>query len=221
MLNSCRDTSAFADFPFDPARHGDYLTHLQFVEYLRDYADHFGLGKHIRLNTNVLDCVPIEGGRWRVRIQEAAGGEIEELQFDAVLAASGHLSKPLTPDFKGRGDFKGRFLHSHYYRTPGPFEGKRVAFIGLGSSCVDIANEMAPQAKELHVVTRRGGWVLPRFALGKPCEAWDSRTCSQSQHSIQADSLQAAPRFSGCLSRPTSGSWGNSSTWSSGSIPKN
>jgi dimethylaniline monooxygenase (N-oxide forming) len=177
MLNSCRDTSAYTDFPLDPARYGDFFNHVQFVQYLREYAEHFGLVEHIRLSTSVLDCAAVDDDKWKVRIQPE-GAEPEDLLFDAVIAATGHLSKPIIPDFKGLNDFKGRLLHSHAYRTPATFEGKKVAIIGMGSSCVDIASEIAPQAKELHVVSRRGGWVVPRFVLGKPAEAWDSESSS-------------------------------------------
>lgn len=198
MLNSCRDTSAFTDFPLDPARYPDFFSHRHFLRYLHEYADHFGLKRYVRLSTRVVECVPPppaaaagkEGledggkgaaggaarGKWTVRIEpsSAEGGEEETLQFDAVFACSGHNSAPYTPDFKGLGAFRGTWIHSHVYRTPGPFEGKRVAIIGLGSSAVDIACEVAPQAAECHVITRRGGWILPRYVLGKVAEAWDS-----------------------------------------------
>lgn len=173
ILNSCRDTSSFPDFPLDPARYGDYFSHRKYLQYIHEYADHFGLKRHIRLRTRVLESKPRPDGTWSVRIQEE-GKVAEDLEFGVVLTCIGHLSTPYTPDFKGLETFKGQLLHSHYYRRPGPFEGKRVALIGFGSSAVDIACEIAPQAQELHLVTRRGGWVLPRYVLGLPSEAWDS-----------------------------------------------
>jgi dimethylaniline monooxygenase (N-oxide forming) len=90
------------------------------------------------------------------------------------LTCVGHLSTPYIPDFRGRESFKGKFMHSHYYRKPLEFAGKKVAIIGLGSSAVDIACEIGPLAEQCHVITRRGGWVIPRFILGRPTEAWDS-----------------------------------------------
>lgn len=184
VLNSCRDTSALPDFPADPARYGDYFSQRHQLRYLREYAEHFGLLEHIRFGTQVVRCVPLageeglaEGGpastRWRVRVRR--GKEEEEHDFDAVFVGSGHLSTPSTPEWEGRDRFKRQFLHSHYYRRPGPFDRKKVALVGFGSSAVDIACELAPGADEVHLVTRRGGWVLPRYVLGKPTEAWDSK----------------------------------------------
>lgn len=172
ILNSCRDTSSFSDFPLDPARYPDYFSHYLQLRYLNEYADHFKVKKHIRFNTQVLQCVPAAQGGWTLEVQEK-DGEREEHHFDALICASGALATPVTPDFAGRESFRGELLHSHHYRTPSPFEGKRVAIIGLGSSAVDIACELGPQAAELHLITRRGGWVLPRYVLGKPLEAWD------------------------------------------------
>ncbi|KAK6081522.1 hypothetical protein SCUP234_04727 [Seiridium cupressi] len=174
ILNSCRDTTSFSDFPIDPARHGDYFTHRQMHQYILDYAAHFSLRKHISLATKVLDCAQTEEGKWVVKFQQA-GHQPEERTYDVLISATGINSLPIIPEFQGRDSFKGEFLHSHYYRTPGRFEGKRVVIIGAGSAAVDIASELAPGCKEVHFVTRRGTWVLPRYVLGKPIEAWDSR----------------------------------------------
>ena len=174
IVNSSRDTTSFTDFPIDPARYGDYFNHRQYLQYLHEYADHFALKKHIRFGTSVLECQPLEDGTWKVRTQEK-GSEPEESVFRAVMVATGHLTKPYTPAFKGKESFEGQYLHAHDNDTPGPFEGKKVAIIGIGSSAVDIASEIAPTAKEVHVITRRGGWIVPRYVLGKPVEAWDSK----------------------------------------------
>jgi dimethylaniline monooxygenase (N-oxide forming) len=91
--------------------------------------------------------------------------------YDAVIDATGINSIPITPGFGGREDFKGEFLHGHYYRRPGCFEGKRVVVIGAGSTAVDIASELAPGCTSVHLITRRGTWVLPRYILGKRIQA--------------------------------------------------
>ncbi|KAI1864667.1 hypothetical protein JX265_008391 [Neoarthrinium moseri] len=174
VLNSCRDTTAFSDFPIDPARHGDYFSHREMHRYILDYADHFGLHKHISLRTKVLDCTQDAEGKWIVKFQED-GSKPQEREYDVLISATGINSIPIIPDFKDRESFRGEFLHSHYYRKPGRFEGKRVVLIGSGSAAIDLACELAPGCKEVHVITRRGTWVIPRYALGKPVEAWDSR----------------------------------------------
>ncbi|KAI0015098.1 flavin-containing monooxygenase [Xylariomycetidae sp. FL0641] len=195
VLNSCRDTSSFSDFPFDPARYGDYFGHRRMLEYLREYADRFQLRKHIHLRTQVLGCRPLDdddddGGRWSVQLQRE-DRPVEEATYDVVFAATGSNAGPLVPGFAGREAFRGEFLHSQCYRTPGPYEGKRVALIGFGSAAVDLACELAPGCREVHLVARRGGWVLPRYVLGKPTEAWDNRATQVWLPSSLAQSMQS------------------------------
>ena len=189
VFNSCRDTSSFSDFPMDPARCSVYTTHKQYVGYLHEYATFFDLLSHIRFRTRVMKCVQLEGGKWEVTYSEKE--DIKTETYEALFACTGHNSTPFIPQFEGMKDFKGQFIHSHVYRTPGAFEGKKVAVIGIGSSgisspstssfpsltiltAVDISTELAPQAKGVHVITRTGGWIIPRFIFGKPVEAWDS-----------------------------------------------
>ncbi|KAK7984533.1 hypothetical protein PG989_011935 [Apiospora arundinis] len=193
VMNSCRDTTGFSDFPVDPARHGDYFTHWQMHQYLVEYADHFNLHPHIRLSTKVLRCVPDKSSNgsgdderedddeqdsttWTVAFQGPDDKQPQERVYDAVISAIGYNTIPLVPEFKGlKENFRGEFLHGHYYRRPGRFEGQRVAIIGAGSSALDIACELAPGCREVHLVTRRGTWVIPRYVLGQPVEAWDNR----------------------------------------------
>lgn len=173
ILNSCRDTTTFSDFPIDPARYPDYLNRKMFFHYVNEYADHFALKQHIRLDTKLLEAKLMHNGKWLVRHQTVGEDPVEEV-YDAVFACSGHLSKPLVPDIEGRDLFQGEMLHSQEYRRPSRFEGKRIAIVGFGSSATDIACELAGQAKELYLVTHRGGWILPRFFQGKPIETFSS-----------------------------------------------
>ncbi|WDK19742.1 hypothetical protein CGRA01v4_11029 [Colletotrichum graminicola] len=188
ILNSSRAISGFSDFPIDPARYPVHYSHRLHLRYLNEYAAHFGLAKHVRFNTLVVGCVQRPDGGWEVRVRsdnsEDGDGE-EVLTFDAVVSGNGASGKPLVPEYEGRERFKGEVLHSHYYRIPSAFEGKKVVVVGLGPSAVDIACEVAPLAKELTIINRRGGWILPRSLLGKPPEAWNSRVSQWLPASVQ------------------------------------
>ncbi|KAI0161976.1 flavin-containing monooxygenase [Xylariaceae sp. FL1272] len=166
--------SSVCDFPFDPARYGDYFGHRQFLEYIREYVDHFNLHDHIRLRTKAISCVLNADETWTVTIQQDGHDSTEGI-YNAVFAATGANTIPSIPAFKGRELFEGEFLHSQVYRKPGRFENKKIAIIGLGSAAVDIASELTPGSSEVHMITRRGGWIMPRYVLGKPIEAWDNR----------------------------------------------
>ncbi|OHE97527.1 hypothetical protein CORC01_07142 [Colletotrichum orchidophilum] len=179
ILNSSRLTTGYSDFPIDPSRYPIYYSHRLHLRYLNEYAAHFALEKHIRYETTVVGCASRKEGGWEVRVRRRNGedGNGEEvLAFDAVICGTGIASKPFIPEYKGRENFKGEVLHSHAYRKSSVYEGKKVIVVGLGSSAIDVACEVGPIATQLTIVNRRGAWVLPRFVLGKPTEAWDSRS---------------------------------------------
>lgn len=120
VLNSCRDTSALPDFLIDPARYGDYYSHRLQLRYLRKYAEHSGLEKHIRLRTKVVACESRRAGAgaggWAVKVKRSGEEEGEESEYDVVFVCTGHVSPPSTPYFTGRDTFQSQFWHSHYYR---------------------------------------------------------------------------------------------------------
>ncbi|EEP79631.1 conserved hypothetical protein [Uncinocarpus reesii 1704] len=188
LLNSCRDTSSFSDFPMDPARYPDYFGHRGFFQYLEEYADHFGLKEHIRLNTKVISCSQNEDGKWAVKTVQQGGDPVEDC-YDAVFACSGALARPVIPQFEGLETFKGKIFHSRVYRRPTGLEGKRVAIIGFGNSAADLSSEISWQAKELHLITRRGGWIVPRFVLGKPAETFDNHGLMEANVTMRSDLL--------------------------------
>ncbi len=76
--------------------------------------------------------------------------------------ATGNLSTPRVPDFKGFNDFKGKWYHSGLWPHEGvDFSGLRVGVIGTGSSGVQMIPLIAQQASHLHVFQRTANFSLP------------------------------------------------------------
>jgi cation diffusion facilitator CzcD-associated flavoprotein CzcO len=88
------------------------------------------------------------------------------------VVANGHLWDPRCPSFPGR--FNGHIVHSHYYRTAAPFEGKRVLVVGIGNSAVDIAVDLCRRAESVTLSTRRSAWVMPKYLIGIPIDRWSA-----------------------------------------------
>mmetsp|Transcript_23510 Transcript_23510/g.51596 ORF Transcript_23510/g.51596 Transcript_23510/m.51596 type:complete len:552 (+) Transcript_23510:253-1908(+) len=112
---------------------------------------------------------PAPAARWRVTF--SSNGVEKSEEFDAVLVATGHHSTPRMPSFPGMDEFEGQQMHSHYYRDPVDFKGKRVLVVGMGNSGVDIAVETSYVAEEVHMAVRSGAWVWPRWLFGQPITA--------------------------------------------------
>ncbi len=165
-INSAREITRFHDFPFAEGVQA-FPDHRDMHRYLISYAERFDLVRRIRFNSTVISVRPASGydpgsPRWEV---ETEGGEVAT--FDRVIVANGHLSKPLHVE-KWRGAFKGEYMHSHWYRDPSHFDGKRVCIIGAGNSACDIASDICMTAEKVVLVARSGVVIAPKLMFGKP-----------------------------------------------------
>lgn len=163
-IDTSRKSLQYPDFPI-PEAMPDFLSHAQVLGYLEAYAAHFKLREHIRFGTEVTQVAPAKGGGWNVVLK---GGEVRH--YRAVLVANGHLWSPRMASFPG--SFDGEQMHSHHYRSATKFADKNVLVIGIGNSAVDIAVDLARQAKSVLLSTRRGAWVMPKYIMGIPTDRW-------------------------------------------------
>ena len=159
--NLPREVMGLADYPFDtkfPGTTGDlntYCSHQEVLAYLRAYAAHFGVLENVRFSTTVEAVVPSFDdddderkavSHWTVRTSAATSSSAAPQQtfdeFDAVVVCNGHYSEPRVPTYDGQDAFHGVQMHSHNYRRPEEFVGKRVVVIGAAFSGSDISQEL-------------------------------------------------------------------------------
>lgn len=69
-----------------------------------------------------------------------------------ILLFYSHYALPLYPTIPGMEEFKGQVVHSHDYRSPEVFRGKRVVCLGAAASGQDIAIDVSSEAKLVSVV---------------------------------------------------------------------
>ncbi|KAK3124186.1 hypothetical protein QOZ80_7BG0583070 [Eleusine coracana subsp. coracana] len=162
-----REVMSFLDFPFYPRHGGDgrrYPGHGEFLRYIRDYCDVFGIMDAVRLNTTVLRVAAIVGDDgntwWTVRSCTRRRGEdddddvvttTEEEVFDAVVVAVGQYAHPRLPTINGMENWRRTHLHSHSYRVPDSFRGEVVVVVGCHESGKDIAVDISKVAMEVHI----------------------------------------------------------------------
>lgn len=165
-LISSKRLTEFRDFPL-PDDWPPYISHAQALEYLRRYAERFGLRSRIRFGVEVNRCEREADGRWR--IESGQGTET----FDGLVVANGHHGVPFLPRFEG--SFAGEIVHSQGYKVPEPFRDRRVLVVGAGNSGCDIAVELAGVASRVFHSTRRGYWYVPKFVFGVPADEFGDR----------------------------------------------
>jgi dimethylaniline monooxygenase (N-oxide forming) len=168
-INTSRERMQFRDFPM-PKDYPDYPRHDLIARYFESYAAAFDLHRFIRFGTSVERAEPRATGGFRLTL---ATGEVEE--FDALIVANGHHWDPAWPEPAVPGSFSGLEMHSHSYIDPDEPEalrGKRVLVVGTGNSAMDLACELGHPgvAEKVYLSARRGAWVLPKYAFGKPID---------------------------------------------------
>lgn len=150
-------------FSFEPNHDWPYHYSTQDVllDYFRRTADKYGLRKHIRFGTQVLETrFDEKTAKWHVTVKDKSGKE-ETLVADAVISAVGQLNQPKMPDIPGVGSFKGPAFHSATWRHDVDLKDKRVNVIGTGASAFQFVPEIAPEVKELKVFQRTPPWLGP------------------------------------------------------------
>tara|TARA_B100000029_G_scaffold515891_1_gene625337 strand:- start:1465 stop:2943 length:1479 start_codon:yes stop_codon:yes gene_type:complete len=165
-INTAKNLTNYSDFKFKDSVQR-FPSHYDMHEYLHEYAEYFGVKERIRFRSEVTNIEPLftpgeEEPRWRLETVDGM-----QREFDTVCVATGHLTKPLhVSDFQDR--FEGEYMHSHYYRTPEPFKGKRVCIVGVGNSAVDIASDMCVITDRCVMVARSGVMIAPKLIFGFP-----------------------------------------------------
>ena len=158
-LNTPRFTSTLAGYRI-PRRYGRWPARDDYVSYLEEYGHRHDL--KIRFGVGV-GKVDRSNEGWSVATSEG------EMHAPQVVIATGHDSHPVIPDWSGREEFPGDFLHSAEYRNPTTYRGREVLVVSASNSGSEIAYELASNgAAKVWVSMRTAPPVFPREWLGMP-----------------------------------------------------
>lgn len=148
---------AFSDFsPREPTIR--YSSAAEDAAYLQDYASHFHLHEHIRLNTLVQRAALVQD-RWVLTVASPDGSETQ-LLADVLVVAAGAHQIPQKAHLEG---FTGETLHSRQYRSANDYSGNRVLIVGTGESASDVAADVAETALQTTVWGRSPLLEAPRL----------------------------------------------------------
>ena len=144
---------------FEPYRWSQMFAEQdELVEYTNHVLAKHGLREKTKLNANVTKVQWDEAAQtWQVQLESG-----ETLAAKFLINASGPLSTPVIPHFKGRDTFQGQTFHTNNWQHSYDHKGKRVAIIGSGASAAQVIPAIAPEVAQLHVFQRTPHWVLPR-----------------------------------------------------------
>jgi cation diffusion facilitator CzcD-associated flavoprotein CzcO len=123
--------------------------------YFEDVARRHGLYDIIRFGEEIAHC-EFDNGHWTVVSRTGA-----KYSADVVIAATGVLHHPRTPDIEGLGTFAGPSFHSARWPDGIELDGKRVGIIGNGSTGVQLVSALAGRASHITHFQRSPQWIMP------------------------------------------------------------
>src|SRR3954466_2189097 len=155
-LHTVRGFSGLAHFGI-PRRYPKYLSREQFVGYLREYVDHFGLKVVNAATVTAISSDP-QKSRWKATTSDG-----QTWSSRAVVIATGQYRLPIGPNWPGTPGFRGQLSHSVGYSNAKPFVGKRVLVVGSGNSGAEIAADIAENGgKFVALSIRTPPMIVPR-----------------------------------------------------------
>ncbi|XP_046997197.1 senecionine N-oxygenase-like [Schistocerca americana] len=169
VTNLPKQLMTFPDFPFHDVD-DSYVRSEEILKYINSFADKFGIRKLIKFQQHVEKVSP-RGSRWAVEVTDLRTRELHTYEFDSVAVCTGQFWCPKYPAVEGRDLFRGRQTHSHEYRRPEPFKGRRVLVVGGGPSGFDLALNISAVAEQViisyHPETAQKG-QFPDNVIEKP-----------------------------------------------------
>ncbi len=160
-LHTVKQHSALPHLPY-PEHYPLYPSRLQMVDYLDQYARHFGIEP--KFGQTVRAIARNGDGSWCVHTQT------DTFQAGQVVVATGYNRVPNQPELPGQHLFAGTWLHSYQYRSGAHFAGQRVLVVGMGNTGAEIALDLLEQGATPFISVRGEVSVVKREVFGRPAQ---------------------------------------------------
>jgi cation diffusion facilitator CzcD-associated flavoprotein CzcO len=158
---ACDVPSHLYSFSFEPRADWPerYASQAEILKYLKQCVQKYDLApSHILFGAEVSEARWREdAARWTVRTADG-----RDFDAQALVTATGQLSRPLVPHLEGLKDFSGAAFHSAQWPDGCDLSGKSVAVVGTGASAIQVVPSIAPLAGKLYVFQRSAAYVLPK-----------------------------------------------------------
>ncbi len=160
-LHTVKEHSGLPHFPF-PDDKPTYPSRLDMVDYLEDYAAHFGI--------NPLFNQPVRHIRRQANGQWLAETETDTFTAKRVIVTTGYNRVPNQPELPGQVNFRGIIWHSRDYRNGSPFRGENVLVIGMGNTGAELALDLYEYGARPVISVRNPVNIVKRDTFGRPAQ---------------------------------------------------
>jgi dimethylaniline monooxygenase (N-oxide forming) len=154
----------FSDYPVINASNSIFPYAHEMCQYLENYARHFKVTPHVRVDSKVIFVTQLDDERWLVRWKNTKTGKSDEQVFDFVVLSSGMYTTPNLPQYDGDSEFTGKIVHSKdYYLLKKENPIGTIMTVGISYSGCEISSDLAASNATVINVFKRPFWIFPKF----------------------------------------------------------
>ena len=157
VSTSSKTVNEFSDFPM-PDDYPSFQKHTLILQYLNDYADHFGIRDAIRLNSEIVEATKRDDC-WEIHDHH---GNVYRSRYLIVCAGVHQFPNRFYQDDERFLSSTIKTIHSSdYKRLTDEYLGKDILVFGGGETASDIAIELTHVANSVTMSIPHGQWFFP------------------------------------------------------------
>lgn len=132
-------------------------------QYIQETAQEHGMLEKIQFNTRVIAASwSSVGACWTLTLADQNDGSKRQIKAGFVMSCAGYYnySKGYEPEYAGRDNYKGQFIHPQQWPEDLDYKGKRILVIGSGATAVTVVPAMAGYAEHVTMLQRSPSYVI-------------------------------------------------------------
>ena len=137
-------------------------------DYVNETADEHGIRERVQFNHKLVTAEwSTQTASWLLTVE--VGGEARYFTCHFLLMCAGYYNYDAghQPEFDGRNDFQGRWVHPQFWPEDLDYQGKKVIVIGSGATAMTLVPNMANDAEKVTMVQRSPTYVVSRPSVDK------------------------------------------------------
>lgn len=131
--------------------------------YIQETAAEHGVDRLIRYRYRVIEANWCSASAtWQLLVQRGEEGELLRMSCQFLMMCTGYYryEAGYTPEFAGREDYQGVFIHPQLWPEGFDYSGKRVLVIGSGATAVTLVPALAERAAQVTMLQRSPSYVI-------------------------------------------------------------
>ena len=137
--------------------------------YVNEIADEYQIRDKIQFGHRLVSAAwDTDSARWTLTVDTEDKGTVY-YRCNFLLMCSGYYSydQGHQPEFVGRDDFSGQWIHPQFWPEDLDYSNKRVVVIGSGATAMTIVPKMAESATKVTMLQRSPTYVISRPSIDK------------------------------------------------------